>query len=86
MICAIMFVTLKETGLVSEYRMRAYPRDLALLVKGRWQSGEVSENRDSDSIPEPSVLEHLISVCYQASLLREEDRPVRFRLIYRAPD
>ena len=49
-------------------------------------SGEVSENRDSDSIPEPSVLEHLISVCYQASLLREEDRPARFRLIYRAPD
>jgi hypothetical protein len=38
------------------------------------------------TLPEPSVLEHLISVCFQASLLREEDRPVRFRLIYRAPD
>jgi hypothetical protein len=66
--------------------MRAYPRDLALLVRGRWQSGEVSKNRDSDPLPEPSVLEHLISVCFQSSLLREEDRPVRFRLIYRAPD
>jgi len=31
-------------------------------------------------------LEHLITVCYHASLLREEERPVRFRLIYRAPD
>src|SRR5215475_14051298 len=40
----------------------------------------------SDSLPDMPVLETLLSVCYQASLLREEERPVRFRLILRAPD
>jgi len=34
-------------------------------------------------LPDSSVLEHLISTCYQASLMREEERPVMFRLILR---
>jgi hypothetical protein len=38
------------------------------------------------SLPDLTVLEHLISVCYQASLLREEGRPVRFRVIFLASD
>jgi hypothetical protein len=38
------------------------------------------------SLPGLTALEHLISVCYQASLLREEERQVRFRLIFLAPD
>ena len=70
----------------SEYQIKAYPSDLALLIRDRWQSDEVGENINADSLPEPSLLEHLVSICFQASLLREEDRPVRFRLIYRAPD
>ncbi len=72
--------------MLSEYPKRAYPQDLALHIRERWQSGELSESENLDSLPEPSVLEHLMSVCFQASLLREENRPVRFRLIYRAPD
>ena len=38
-----------------------------------------------DPIPDRMELEHLISTCYQASLMREEERPVRFRLILRDP-
>jgi hypothetical protein len=70
--------------LVSEYQLRAYPRDLASFIADRWQEGDVGENTYSDSLPNPEVLEHIISVCYQTSLLREEDRAVRFRLIFRA--
>ncbi len=74
--------------MASEYGIKSYPKDLAPVIQDRWHSDEASKGRepDSDSLPEPSVLEHLISVCFQASLLRDEDRPVRFRLIYRAPD
>jgi hypothetical protein len=37
----------------------------------------------SIELPDRSVLEHLISTCYQASLMKEEERPVMFRLILR---
>jgi hypothetical protein len=69
----------------SEYQMRAYPRDLATFIRDSWPEGDAGENTYFDSIPNPPILEHLISVCYQTSLLREEDRPVRFRLIFRDP-
>ena len=42
--------------------------------------------RHAETLPERPVLEHLLSVCYQASLLREEERPVHFRLILREPE
>jgi hypothetical protein len=69
--------------MASEYQISAYPKDLASLVRDRWQTGNA---RECASLPDLTVLEHLISVCYQASLLREEGRPVRFRLIFLAPD
>ncbi len=37
-------------------------------------------------LPDSRILEMLISTCYQASLMREEERPVRFRLILRDPE
>jgi hypothetical protein len=37
-------------------------------------------------LPSAPALEHLLSVAYQASLLREEDRPVRFRLFVGNPE
>ncbi len=67
----------------SEYQIGAYPRDLALFVRDRWP---MASAQGCSSLPGLPVLEHLISVCYQASLLREEERPVRFRLIFLAPD
>lgn len=36
-------------------------------------------------MPEAPVLEELLSTCYQASLLREEERPVIFRMIFVDP-
>jgi hypothetical protein len=66
-----------------EYPISAYPRDLAAFVRDRWQNGR---SPGCASLPDLPVLESLISVCYQASLLREEGRPVRFRLILLPPD
>ena len=70
----------------------SYPSELAdfLLEKWRTGSGLVQEYCEGtehlDALPERSVLTRILSVCYQASLLREEERPVRFRLILRPPD
>jgi hypothetical protein len=77
------FLIIEETVMVPEFQISAYPKDLASFLRERWQ-----EERDQAgaSLPDPKVLEHLISICYQASLLREEDRPVRFRVIFLPPD
>jgi len=44
-----------------------------------------AEGDASVQLPDASVLEQVLSTCYQASLLREEERPVMFRLILRDP-
>ncbi len=66
----------------------AYPRDLAPFVRERWE--DVAPGRpgvaSADPLPEPPVLEDLLSTCYQASLLREEERPVTFRLVLAEPE
>jgi len=66
----------------------SYPEDFASFILDRLKGTSLLMNRQRavDSgvamgLPDLSVLEHLISVCYQASLLREEERPVRFRVI-----
>ena len=67
----------------------SYPSELADFLLERWRSGpglvqEYCEGTElADALPERSVLVRILSVCYQASLLREEERPVRFRLILR---
>jgi hypothetical protein len=48
----------------------AYPKDLAALVHKRWG--------DRPGLPEPATLGRLLSACYQAGLMREEERPVTF--------
>jgi DisA bacterial checkpoint controller nucleotide-binding len=68
----------------------AYPKDLAALVAERWEyrSG-ASDPLDRDPthpLPEASVLEGALSACYQASLLREEESPVIFRLALCEPE
>ena len=59
----------------------AYPRDLAPFVRERWD-----ENSPEGALPEPAVLEEVLSTCYQASLLREEARPIAFRLVLSEPE
>jgi hypothetical protein len=60
----------------------AYPQHLASFVRERW-GGTVP---GADSLPDSPVLETLLSACYQASLLREEERSVTFRMILCDPD
>ncbi len=72
----------------------AYPKDLAAFVAARWEEDlDGSDRHDPDSyippvdpLPEASVLEEVLSTCYQASLLHEEDQPVVFRLEISRPE
>jgi DisA bacterial checkpoint controller nucleotide-binding len=65
----------------------SYPADLAEVVLRIWDDAASLTDKyceaahDHDGLPAPNVLETILSTCYQASLLREEERPVRFRLI-----
>src|SRR4026207_591479 len=63
-------------GTEAEY---AYPQDLAARGLSRWH---VARAAGQISLPAPdiSALARLLSTCYQATLLREEGRPVTFRL------
>jgi hypothetical protein len=61
----------------------SYPADLARFVRDRWR--DVPNVRGSDPLPEAEVLDTFFSACYQASLQREEERPVTFRAILASP-
>ena len=62
----------------------SYPRDLARFVCDRWI--DVLEGAAGDAPPlDAATLEHFFSAGYQASLLREEERPVTFRAVLAAP-
>jgi DNA integrity scanning protein DisA with diadenylate cyclase activity len=62
-----------------------------------WYPREFAEHiyrlltEDASSYPldhglDRTVLENILSICYQASFMREEERPSRFRLILRNPE
>jgi hypothetical protein len=63
----------------------AYPSDLAALVLTRWNESTAAGQID---LPPPvtSTLADVLSICYQATMLREEGRPVTFRLSLSEPD
>ena len=71
----------------------AYPRDLAAFVAERWEGDMPSSDSHAPvpyespvgPLPEPSALAEVLSTCYQASLLREEEQPVVFRLALSPP-
>jgi len=72
-------------------RTHAYAAELADFARARWL--ELERQPDPGPcdprhgiLPKPAALRHLCSVAFQASLLREEDRPVRFRLFVGAPE
>jgi len=70
----------------------SYPAELADFVRANWHdTSDLAREYckavdEDDALPEPAVLSRMLSICYQASLLREEERPVRFRVILRSPD
>ena len=62
----------------------AYPPDLAQFVLDRWTSDPAA--LPNEQAPEYATLKQLYSACYQASLLREEERSVTFRVILASPE
>ena len=67
----------------------AYPNDLARFVRESWEDhagGDDDPGYEPTEAPETPVLGRLFSTCYQASLLREEERPVKLRAILAAPE
>jgi len=64
----------------------AYPPELALAVRERWSSAQVDTTAPALPLPSPAVLGRVLSVCYQASLLREEGRATTFRLAVSGPE
>lgn len=63
----------------------AYPRELARVVRTRWSAIKAETTATTVPLPEPVALEHVLSVCYQASLLREEGRSITFRVAVSGP-
>ena len=63
----------------------AYPSDLADLVLARWHEATTA---GLINLPPPgtAALVDVLSICYQATLLREEGRPVTFRLALSEPE
>ena len=62
----------------------SYPVDLARFVRDRWR--DVPESPGGvDPVLDAAVLEGFFAACYQASMLREEERPVVFRAILAEP-
>jgi DisA bacterial checkpoint controller nucleotide-binding len=59
-----------------------YPRQLAELLWSAW----AGENRMHPAIDSEETLSKFLSVAYQASLLREESRPVECRIALLGPD
>ena len=70
----------------------SYPRDLVSFIFDLWQDPQFLERlhsigmNSSFQLPDRSLFEYIVSACYQASLMREETRPVMFRLIIRPPE
>jgi hypothetical protein len=59
----------------------AYPPDLAARTEERWQGLP-----PGPALPPRAVLEEILSTAFQASLLRDEERPVTIRLLLAAPE
>ena len=62
----------------------SYPGDLARFVRDRWRDAPEPPG-GVDPLPDAAALEGFFAACYQASMLREEERPVIFRAILAEP-
>ncbi|MBX9685464.1 MAG: hypothetical protein K2X27_02105 [Candidatus Obscuribacterales bacterium] len=62
-----------------------YPQQLAAFVHEHWLEVSNGDAEESE-LPGLPMLEALISTAYQASLLREEERPLMFRMVLCEPE
>ena len=63
----------------------AYATELGSFVCQRWDECGALSGRVSAPLPDAARVVELLSIVYQASLLKEEDRQVTFRLILAEP-
>ena len=63
----------------------SYPGDLARFVRDQWGDSVPERIGDADPSPDAATLEGFFAACYQASMLREEERQVVFRAILAEP-
>jgi len=66
-------------------RRHAYPRDLTDLVLRRWADVERACGAGHPPRPARERLEQALSASFQASLLRDERRPITFRIALASP-
>src|SRR5580704_1141298 len=59
----------------------AYPPQLAQFLRHAWEAAD-----DAPTLMDQVHLEHMLTVAYQASLLRDEDRTVRVRIVAARPE
>ena len=62
----------------------SYPGDLARFVRDRWGDAPGPPG-GTDPLPDAAALEGFFAACYQASMLREEERRVVFRAVLAEP-
>ena len=60
-----------------DYSSHTYPRELAEKIISEWPN----VTNPLDDLPPKEALISLLSETFQASLLREESRPIRCRLV-----
>jgi hypothetical protein len=58
---------------------RVYPRNLYTELQRRWTAPPLDRFRRID-LPEKQVFDELVDVCYHASFMTEEERPIVFRV------
>ena len=61
---------------------RVYPRDLHAILQGMWDNTPFFPNWPGVELPPKAILDELLDVCFQASMLTEEGRPTVFRIAY----
>jgi len=72
--------------------MHAYPLDLVNFIYDLWNDPAFKERirpvgtEHTFALPDRALFEHILSTCYQASLMQEEERQVMLRLIVQVPE
>jgi hypothetical protein len=70
----------------------AYPQELVSFIFDLWANPLFVKRLravgidPSVRLPDRAALQRIVSTCYQASLMQEEERPIRFRLIVCDPE
>ena len=65
--------------------LHKYHLDLGKYIRRCWSLGDQGQDA-ATCLPASPYFENLLSICYQASMLREEEHPVRLRLIVADPE